>query len=328
MSLNTTTTLTNQYQGYFSKKLLEHAIQELRLNEFAQMGELPKNVGSLIVSYFRRVQSASSNVQTLVEGTPISVFTDLSYAKISVTLAQIGEAVKLTDILSYTDLFDSLKQGVGLMGEDCALKADDITRNVVVAGVGVTSTLKTKRYAQGLANWAAVAAATPLASKFVRTDGLDAATRLKINRAPKIGGYYVGIVPPQVSRDLMNDDDWLKASQYSAVQQLFKGEVGMLDGVRYVEATNPFTEATNGAEGTFAAGGGIFASIITGMGAYGVTKLAGDSPMSPKIIITDKADKSDPLNQTIIAGWKAFYNSVLLNEAWACVIRSQTAMVG
>lgn len=328
MSVSTLTTtatsgISNQYRNYFEPKLLDHAIQEVRLNEFAMQESLPKNLGSKVVSFFRPQVADSANVRTLVEGTPVSTseYTQISLTKIDVTLGQIGEVFAMTDILGYTDLFNSLKNGVTLMGEDCALKADDITRNVLADA----STGGTKRYAQGTADWTTLAAASTSAAKLVGTDFLDAVTRLKVNRAPKIGGGYVGIVPPQVSRDLMNDSDWLKASQYSKVDQLFKGEAGTYYGVRVVEATNPFREAVLGAEGTFSATGGIYMSVITGKNAYGVSKLAGGSPFSPQIVICDKADKSDPLNQKMTAGWKAFYNSVVLNQAWAISLRSQTA---
>lgn len=331
MSVSTLTTtatsgISNQYRNYFEPKLLAHAIQEVRLNEFAMQESLPKNLGSKAVSFFRPQVADSANVQTLSEGVPIgtSNYTQITLTKIDVTLAQLGEVFKMTDILGYTDLFNSLKNGVTLMGEDCALKADDITRNVIADA----STGGTKRYAQGTADWTTLAGYGSTAQgKLVGTDFLDAVTRLKVNRAPKIGGGYVGICPPQVTRDLMNDSDWLKASQYSKVDQLFKGEAGMYYGVRIVEATNPFREATNGAEGTFSASGGIYQSVITGKDAYGVTKLSGDSPFSPKIIITDKPDKSDPLNQTMTAGWKAFYASVMLNQPWAISLRSLSAFV-
>lgn len=323
MAIITTTSVTNQFQGYFDKRLLEHAIQALSLNDYAKKADLPQNVGSTSISFFRPITATSANVQTLAEGTPISNFTDLTYSKITVNLAQYGEAVKITDILKYTQLFDAIKQGITLMGEDCALKADDITRNAIVPNITGTSL----RYSQGITNFANLSAATASGGKFVATDALDAVTQLRIGRAPMINNAYVGIVPPQIGRDLMNDNDWLQASKYSAVQQLFKGEIGMLHGVRFVIATNPFRETSGGVEGTFVNNGTIFSSIFTGRDAYGVPSLTGNTPFSPRMIISDKPDKSDPLNQFVTVGWKAFYGATLLNNSFLVVMKSKTEFV-
>ncbi len=329
MALNETglSGISAQYQKHFKKDLLKHAIQELRLNEFAMKATLPKNLGAKVVSFMRRVAAAASNVQVLTEGTPISTFTSVTMTEVPVTLAQLGEATKFTDLLSWTQLYNTLKQGVALMGEDCALKADDVTRAVVCH----ETTGATKRYGSALADFTALSAATAAAGKAVATDFLDAVTKLKINRSPKIGGAYAGIIAPQISRDMMNDPDWLEAHRYQDAVKIFNGELGRLHGIRFVEATNPWIE--DEAEGTYDAADGntdglIYSTIITGQDAYGVTALDGQSPFGPQIIICDKADKSDPLNQTMTAGWKSYYGAVMLNAAFAINLRSKTTFVG
>jgi N4-gp56 family major capsid protein len=118
----------------------------------------------------------------------------------------------------------------------------------------------------------------------------------------------------------------VNASTYSAVRQLFQGEIGELDGIRYVEHTNPWGEvATEGTRDTSAPV--IWVSTFVGRDAYGTVELSGQSPFRPQIMITDKADKSDPLNQTLIAGWKAFYCAVLLNASFGVNVRSRTTYV-
>jgi N4-gp56 family major capsid protein len=317
MATTTTTSLSTQYQRYFSKKLLDVAKQALVLNQFAVKADLPKNAGVKTARFFRRVQAAAANVQTLTEGTAINTFTEVTMENVDVDLVQLGEAVKLTDIVGMTALFDALKQGIDLMGEDCALKADSATRDAIIAG----STLE--RYGQGLASFAALGSAAASAATVKASDLLDCMTNLEIKRAPRINGSYVAIAPPQVARDIMRDTDWLTASEYSAVQQLFKGEIGSLYGVRVIMATNPFIEGTT--KGTYSGAGDKFTTIVTGQGGYGVTSLSGESPSaSPRIIIADKADKSDPLNQFMTAGWKAMYAATVLNPNWVVALRSKT----
>ncbi len=53
MALNTTTSLSDQYQNYFSKKLLTYAVQALVLDQFAQKTPLPAKSGHKAISMFR-----------------------------------------------------------------------------------------------------------------------------------------------------------------------------------------------------------------------------------------------------------------------------------
>jgi N4-gp56 family major capsid protein len=126
----------------------------------------------------------------------------------------------------------------------------------------------------------------------------------------------------------MQDSMFVDSSKYGATRGLFNGEIGMWYGVRIIQTTAPWTEAgTDGTEGTFGTGGTggtIYSSIITGSQAYGTPIMAGQSPYDPAIIINDKPDKSDPLNQFITAGWKAYYAAGVLDSSWFVVNRSKT----
>lgn len=289
----------------------------MRLNDFALEATLPKKAGALAISWFRYGAGDSANVQTLSEGVTPSTTRDLALTKIDATLAQIGEVCVVTDLLSMTELFDALTQGIKSMGEDAALKADDISRNALVAG-------GTVRYAQASTNFAELLGASTGSGKYISTDALDMATRLKINRGKMFGNGYVFVVPPHISRDVQNDDNWIWADRYAGSQKIFKGELGMLNGVRYVEATNPFIELAT--EGTFDSTGTIYSSMMLAKDSFGVPKLAGDSPMKPQVLITkQEATDSDPLAQRRKAGWKAFYTSKVLNTAWMRVYKSKSA---
>lgn len=348
MATLTTTALAHEYQKYFTKQLLEHAVQLTVLDQFALKQPLPKNKGAKTISFFRRSRSAVAtsgagagrvaNVQTLTEGTAISTFANHTLDRVDVALTQYGEASKVTDVLCMTELFDALKQNIALMSEDCALNADSITRDALVDAAvngitlvqasGSTTEHVPSMYAQGQANFAALAAATPSAAKATATDFLRAATQLKINRAPAFGGYYVAVVPPQVSHDLQNDPDWIDSANAGEPDRRFRGELRTYAGVRFVEHTNPYLEDGTGDEGTYAvataASDRIYRTFVLGQGAYGVPSIEGESPYNPQIMIVDRADKTDPLNQYMTAGWKAFWAASALNCPFAISLSSKT----
>lgn len=332
MAVQDLSTITNQYQKHFNKKFLVHAEHELRLNEFALQADLPKNVGSKTITFFRPDTANAANVVELTEGTPINVFTSRGLTPLDAVLKQFGQASKITDIVTMTALFDMLQQNIRGFGEDCALHHDTHTRNVLChATTGLT-----KMYAQGKADFDALVDADLEGSKLVGADLLRGATKLKQNKTPRINGKYVAILPPEIAYDIMRDGDFLDTAKYSNAEALYKGEIGSLWGVRCVEATNPFTEDET--EGTFASvfnGAGdntlgfIYTSIILGRDAFGTPKLAGtQSPSKPSVIINNKPDKSDPLNQFMTAGWKSFWIAVILNAAFGVAMRSRSNFKG
>jgi N4-gp56 family major capsid protein len=178
---------------------------------------------------------------------------------------------------------------------------------------------------------------------------LDSMTRLKRNRAPMINGGYVLATDPRVARDLMRDSDWLNASNYgNKGQPFYKGEVGSIYGCRVVQQTNSFVSTGSGTPGdefvyqATPAGGGlavskdIIASFFFGNESFGIPALTGDDPLSPRIVITDTPDKSDPLNQLVTVGVKLYFAALRLaagntavtntnNPVWYLVHRTKTS---
>jgi N4-gp56 family major capsid protein len=323
MAQVTSSTLSGQYQKHFSKDLLTYAVQALVMNQFAKKTPLPRNGGNKQVSWFRYDEPKASSVQTLTEGTPMSstAYRTLALTEVTETLAQYGQVVELTDILSMTQLFDSIAQSVKVNGQDAALFMDDKMHEVLVAAASI------ERFGQGVADFATLSSGNQAAGKIGASDLLDAATNLKINRAPTIGGKYVGICPPQVCRDLQRDSDWLEAKKYSDVTDLYKGEVGSLHGVRVVEHTNPFVEdevEDTRDEVDDNSDGLIYNNLILGGEAFGCTELSGTSAYAPSVQIVDTPDKSDPLNQKIDVGFKTFFAVKELNTNYYVDLRTKS----
>lgn len=318
--------IQDQYQTYFSKKLLDYAVQSLRKAEFANQAPLPKNAGAKSIRFFRFGEPATTDVKTLTEGTAIgsSNYRQLTLEYVDATLTQYGQVIGMTDILNATSLLNMMSQASKTNGEDAALHMDTIVRNELVNhGDTDESDSRTKRYSGTATTMAEMNSLTAAQGRFVATDALDGTTNLKINRAPLINGQYVCIAAPQITRDLMNNTDWLEVHKYSDAQPLYRGEVGSLHGTRFIEDTNPYREDSD-AKGVYASDGVVFSSIFLGGDAFGVPALSGDSPKSPQVLITDSADKSDPLNQLVTVGWKVFWTAKVLNTNWFIVQRSRT----
>ena len=380
MPVTTSTTLTSQFQNYFSKELLSIVQQETILDQFGMKAPIPKNNGNKAISMFRFGAPSIGSVQTIAsEGAAISSanYRALALNSLSKSLAQYGQVIGLTDILRATDLFNSLQQATKTSGLDMALWVDSVIRNTLVGsnltasgssigsaaegggtfdnsdavnvvassgGVkvyGNPATLTTQSFSA--LNSDTTAANTTMTASAV----LDSMTRLKRNRAPMINGGYVLATDPRVARDLMRDSDWLNASNYgNKGTPFYKGEVGSIYGCRVVTQTNSFVSTGSGTAAdefvyqATAAGGGlavskdIIASFSFGNESFGIPALTGDDPLSPKIVITDTPDKSDPLNQLVTVGVKLYFAALRLaagntgstgNPTWYLVHRTKTS---
>jgi len=137
--------------------------------------------------------------------------------------------------------------------------------------------------------------------------------------APKFSdGYYVGICRSGFKNDLMSDARFEGIHKYvvttgGGVENLYKGEIGRINGVRFVVSNEvPWyysTSATTSSDLTF----------IFGAGAYGVTKLDGGI----KTYRVEKADHTNPLAQYKQIGVKFNAVAAALNPSCGRILITQ-----
>ncbi len=351
--------VADRYLTYFSKRLLEVQVDVLRLDQFALKQDLPMNASSRTMRFFKPAKAstslyssptASDVVHALTEGTAIANYRENDWTKVDVTLKQYGAATKISDIVTMTDAYKPVMQNIDLMGRDAALHADTVMRNALVGSThpdgattplthGSNGTNGCELFVSGAGtiinsgtsstNFTALSALSKANGAMTRLSVVAAATRLAVNKAPlPEGGQYICLLPPQVRHDLVRDSDYKQAFQGMGNAGVYKGEIGNVDGFRFVTHTNPFIEDET--YGTYDstdddADGLIYATMFLGAGAFGCPKLAGTkSPLKPQVFINDKPDKSDPLNQFVIAGWKAYYMAIGLDSANIVVARSKS----
>lgn len=321
--------LSGQYQKYFDKKLLTAVLQLLVMDQFGQVRPLPPNLGNNVVRFTRPPAPDSTTVQSLTEGVAISTDRTFAWSFVDATPTQVGQKATISDILSATNLFDTLKGMTTLMGQDAAHYLDlTITKEIV------NNASTNKIYAGGQTSWANLAAA-PVADTVITIQDINKAfTKLTIKRAPKAtandrapkakGGDYVCVLPPQLGYNIKLDQKFVDAGVRGNEQGLFNGEMGTWYGLRLISGTQPYIENTSGAEGTYDSTGSIYSAVCMGSEQFGVVNLASQSPFGPKIIVVDSADSNNPLNQYTTVGWKAFFAVKTLKEDWASVIRAQS----
>lgn len=293
--------LTAEQKTFYDRTLLSRLLPNLTFLKYGQKRPMPKNEGDTI--NFRRFNSLAVPAASLTEGvTPDG--TTLSITAVTATVAQEGNWVRVSDKISMVGIDPVLTETSALMGENAAKTLETRCADVIFKGTS-------QQYAGGAASASAIAA-----GKVVNSEEIKKAVRtLRNNNAePLEGGYYIGFCDPDVAYDLQNDSLWQDISKYNGAENIMKGEIGRIHGVRFILTTMCPTDATTATAGT------LHKTLIVGKDAYGVVDVDGSS--KPEIIIkpTGSAGTEDPLNQRGSVGWKAMAVTVRLQElAMVCI---------
>ncbi len=304
-----TDTLSAEMKTFYDKTLITLASPYLVHDQFGQKRDIPKNGGKIIE--FRKFSSLPKALTPLTEGvTPTG--NKLNVSSISATVEQYGDYIEQSDLLELTAVDNTIVEATKQLASQAGLTMDTIVRNEIVGGTNVLYCPKVS----GTTETAVTSRSAIDKTSLLRVkDVFKAAAELKAMNAPKIDGYYVGIIHPYVAYDLMQEagNQWMDVQKYATPENMLKGEIGCLGGVRFVEST----EAKIWNEG--ASGCAVFATMIIGADAYGVTSVNGGGV---EHIVKQKGYGNDPLNQRSSIGWKGLKTAKRLVEEYMIRVES------
>lgn len=308
-NVTTDSGLSDEMKTFYSDYLIDMAEPNLVHDQFGQKHPIPKNGGKMIE--FRKYDPLPKMLTPLTEGvTPDGQ--KLTMSVITAKVEQYGGYVELSDILMLTAIDNNLVQATKLLGSQAGRTLDTITREVLNGGTNV-------QYAEGqVTSRAALVGGQEEGNHYLTVDAVRRAVRfLKVMNAPKINGDYVGIIHPDVSYDLMSDPKWINVKTYSDPEGIYQGEIGKIEGVRFVETSEAKVFTGEGSGGR-----DVYSTLILGDDAYGVTEITGGG-LQHIVKQLGSAGTADPLNQRATAGWKATKTAERLVEAY--MVRVETA---
>lgn len=306
--MNTTTSpgLLPGMQTFYDRTLLRVMKPLLIHDQFSVKKKLPKNSGKTIS--FRRWTPFKSHAEPLTEGvTPEG--DKLTQTDVKATIKQLGNYVVITDVISTTHIDSVVTDATEMMGDQGSLTVDHVVRDEMHKSTNVL-------YASKKTSRAALTADDRLSSRIIR----DGVRILKKAKAPKINGYYVGIVGPDAIFDLQDDPVFQDVSKYQDKEKIYTGEIGRIYGCRIVETTEAKVY-----EGEGAGGINVLSMLLLGGRAYGSIDIDGDNV---KTIIKPPGSSGteDPLDQRSTVGWKVNgMATVILEDAWLMRVEAGTA---
>jgi len=271
---------------------------EMYFDQFADVQATnATNPGSSIkFTVFADLAAATTPLGEAEDVTPVS----MSDSQVTVTLEEYGNATVTTAKLRASSFMPVDPVAAQAVGYNAGLSIDTIARNVVQAGDNVI-------YATG-------GAVAPSSRTTVNADDTLAANdvrrvvaQLRGANVPTINGSYVGFIHPDVSYDFRSATDaaaWRTPANYVNPEGIYNGEIGMFEGVRFMESSRAplFANASNnsGSAGTI----DVYGTLIMGRQALakGVS-LGGEYGAQPTIVygtVTDLLKRFRPV------GWKHF----------------------
>lgn len=292
---NTMETMPAENAIFYNRNLMKRLLATLVWARWAQKKNAPKKSGSTVS--FRRFESLKPSGIPLQEGvTPDGH--KMSVTEIKAIVEQYGDYIELTDVVDMLGIDPALTEASDILGEMAGMLLDDKCRDCLCSGTNVV-------YANAKKERALVSITDVLNGETVK----KAVKVLKKANVKRINGYYIGIVDPDCAGDLMDDPLWRDVSKYNGGEQIMKGELGKIHGVKFFETSNAKVF-----EGAGADGADVHSTIILGQDAYGITDIEGSS--KPKMIVKPigSGGTEDPLDQRGSAGYKTLFTTIRLQE--------------
>jgi len=323
--------------AYSVVRMLKRAMPYLQLEKFGQTYPLPTN--STQTAKFRRyfLSGATGSAGTgsgsfyipvattpLVEGVTPSG-SKLANQDYTVTLAQYGDYVTITDVVEDTHTDSVLSQATEILGEQAALTVETLRYNVLKAGTNVF-------YANNVAGRSNVITAIAIADQRRVTTALNRQNAKKITsviastadyNTKSVEASYMAVCHPDCETDIRLMTGFKPVADYGPHTSPMEGEIGSVEQVRYLSSTVVAaipdvggTAVTNSLRYTTAnTACDIYPILYFGRDAFGIVPLKGKSSMTP-MVVNPKPAAGDPLAQRGTVGWKLWTATVILQEAF------------
>lgn len=316
--VNTYGGLTDMQRNSYSGSLLSRFLPELMLYQWGKKDSIPRREGK--TREWRYVDSFPRAITPLTEGVPPAALA-INTSKVTATTDQYGAWTKLTDLLVHQAIDPLWTEMSLVLGEQAGQTIHSVISNTLAGGTNV-------RYADGVANRAAVAAANVM-------DAAEIRRAKRILRRQNVRGFrarnrgWVMYTHTDIEESLMADTTILSIAQYGAGGTSKQDAVSIIDGTVTQFGGFDIYYSTEAPVFPGAGSGGIdvFGTLSFGPEWYGLVDLAAKpvggigqetnklSGIQIKGVPVDTETKDDPLGQFGTIGWKVLgFVAVILQQ--------------
>lgn len=310
--VTSTSQVDPEVDTYFDNILLDRNQPYYVFGYFAQERRIPQKNSKTAI--FRRFDNLADSLTPLTEGvTPASE--QVSKFDISAVVSQYGKVVQLTDDVIITVQDETSNEVADMLAQNMWSTYDKIIRNMLVASAsqidclnGVNGNAITEITSTDLELAVDYLEGNNAKKMSPNIEGRDA-----FGTAPVWAAYWM-ITHTDIRSDIKRLANFLPVADYPRQQSVLESEFGSLDEVRVVKTS----EASKDTSVTPA----VYTNPILGANAYGRISI---DDQSMEMIIKPLGEGEDPLNQRQSMGWKGRLGAVLLDDAWAVLLRCTKA---
>ena len=302
------TDLALEMKEFYDRMLLERTVPNLHHLKFGQVKRIPMHGGRTIE--WRKFDALPTATTPLTEGALYTDLKDIVVTNVQGEVAQYGDAVGFSDIVSTTTIDPLLAETTKILAEQASQTIDEVTKDTLITGTTV-------RFANAAASQVTIAAGDDFASmdgeggaqaggslNDLRLIALD----LELNRARRINGYWQAITHPRVMFDIQSTTEWREAQLYNQTNRIFDGSVGEIYGIKFWVSDVAHVFAAAGAAGI-----DVYTMLVFGQDAFGTIRLAGHN-LQTIFKPLGSAGSADALNQQSTMGWKVLFGTKILQE--------------
>lgn len=322
--LTTTGDISFRTAGYMARELLERAQPLLLLDRFGQPKPMPPNSTRTIT--FRGYEHLPNQPKALIEGvTPQASRPE--FRDLEASISQYGDWVELTDVLADTHEDPLIPEFTDMLGEQAAIMRERITAGVVLAGTNVHFSGQTGGVIATARNMVNKPVSLSLQRRILRdlkrqlaqpiTSTVSASPNF--NTSP-IAPSYIAICHPDCEADIRDMPGFVPAEKYGTTKP-FSGEIGSVEGVRYLATTifEPWPDAGAAGTGVISTKGGcadVYPILYLAKNAYGIIPFARSKgvPIVPMVLNPNTPRGGDPLGQRGSIAWKMWHAAVILYD--------------
>ena len=231
LNTQTTNNLSAEMKNYYDKTLIHFATPKLVHAKYGQQKPIPAGSGKTIE--FRKFSPLEKAMTPLTEGVTPKGNT-LNVTTVESTVEQYGDYVTMSDMLELSSVDCVICETQNVLGDQAGRTLDTGIREKINAGTNV-------QYGNGKAdrNLLVGGNADETKNDYMSVAAVKraVATLKRNNAAPFKDGCYVAIIHPDVANDLTSDPEWKAIKQNVDPDDWYKGAIGKVHGVVFVEST-------------------------------------------------------------------------------------------
>jgi N4-gp56 family major capsid protein len=258
---------------------------------------------SVAFTIFSELADATATLSETTDVTAVA----MADSQVTVTLAEYGNTINTTAKLRGTSFLDVDAVAANLIGYNAGSSIDTVVANILKDATNVI-------YGGGGATTPTTNATVEAEDIIEANDVRKATAQLRGSKAQTFNGMYMGFIHPDVSYDLRREtgaQSWRDPHNYVDTANIYNGEIGAFEAVRFIETPRAPLDLTGGSASTV----DLYSTLIMGRQslakAHSITDGNGAYPKVVRGPVIDSLMRFNPVGWYWLGGYGIFRQAAI-----------------